>query len=139
MRQRRRIELRNDYDCAIQYHPGKANVVADALSRKEHLKSRRVRALQLTIHSGLPKQIRKAHIKAVKEENLKVESLRKMERDWEVKPDCTWYFMNRILVPLYGNLRELIMNEAHKYRYFIHPSSDKMYRDLKTTYLGGQT
>ncbi|KAI3824922.1 hypothetical protein L1987_06395 [Smallanthus sonchifolius] len=66
-----RYELLNDYDCAIRYYPGKANVVADALSRKE-TKPKRVRALQLTIHTGLPDQIRSAQIEALKEENLPV-------------------------------------------------------------------
>jgi hypothetical protein len=60
MRQRRWIKLLNDYDCEIKYHPGKANVVVDALSRKETLKPRQVRALQLTIQSELPERIRKA-------------------------------------------------------------------------------
>ncbi|GJX40941.1 retrovirus-related pol polyprotein from transposon TNT 1-94 [Tanacetum coccineum] len=45
MRQRRWIELFSDYDCEIRYHPGKANVVADALSRKERVKPKRVRAI----------------------------------------------------------------------------------------------
>ncbi|GJU81948.1 putative reverse transcriptase domain-containing protein [Tanacetum coccineum] len=53
MRQRRWIELFSDYECEIRYHPGKANVVADALSRKERLKPRQVRAMALTIQSGI--------------------------------------------------------------------------------------
>ncbi|GKG06671.1 hypothetical protein Tco_0329640 [Tanacetum coccineum] len=51
MRQRRWIELLSDYECEIKYHPGKANMVADALSKKERLKPRRVRAMSITIHS----------------------------------------------------------------------------------------
>ncbi|GJQ97665.1 putative reverse transcriptase domain-containing protein [Tanacetum coccineum] len=53
MHQRRWIKLFSDYECEIRYHPGKANVVADALSRKERVKPRRVRAMAMTIQSGI--------------------------------------------------------------------------------------
>ncbi|GKE90294.1 hypothetical protein Tco_1567769 [Tanacetum coccineum] len=64
MRQRRWIELLSDYECEIKYHPGKANVVADALSRKERLKPRRVRAMSITIHSGIKTKILEAQSEA---------------------------------------------------------------------------
>ncbi|GKC76466.1 putative reverse transcriptase domain-containing protein, partial [Tanacetum coccineum] len=60
LRQQRWIELLSDYDYEIRYHPGKANVVANALSRKGRDKPLRVRALMMTVHNDLPKQIRKA-------------------------------------------------------------------------------
>ncbi|GJS34265.1 putative reverse transcriptase domain-containing protein [Tanacetum coccineum] len=75
MRQRRWLELLSDYDCEIRYHPGKANVVADALSRKERIKPLRVRALVMTIGLDLPKQILEAQIEARKPENLKSEDV----------------------------------------------------------------
>ncbi|GJS35297.1 putative reverse transcriptase domain-containing protein [Tanacetum coccineum] len=53
MRQRRWIELFSDYDCEIRYHPGKANVVEDALSRKERVKPKRVRAMNMTLQSSI--------------------------------------------------------------------------------------
>ncbi|GJX86741.1 putative reverse transcriptase domain-containing protein [Tanacetum coccineum] len=54
MRQRGWLELHADYDCEILYHPGKANVVADALIQKEQIKPLRVRALVMTLHPKLP-------------------------------------------------------------------------------------
>nr|GEV30417.1 hypothetical protein [Tanacetum cinerariifolium] len=66
---KRWIELLSDYDCEIRYHPGKANVVADALSRKERNKPLRVRDLMMTIHNDLPKQIREAQKEAMKRNN----------------------------------------------------------------------
>ncbi|GJY30109.1 ribonuclease H-like domain-containing protein [Tanacetum coccineum] len=75
MRQIRWLELLADYDCEICYHPGKANVVADALSRKERIKPLRVRSLVMTIHPNLPLQILKAQTEALKEENIKAKNL----------------------------------------------------------------
>ncbi|GJW78715.1 putative reverse transcriptase domain-containing protein [Tanacetum coccineum] len=67
MRQRRWLELLSDYDCEIRYHPEKANMVADALSRKERNKPLRVRALVMTIGLNLPKQILSAQSESRKE------------------------------------------------------------------------
>nr|GFB75860.1 putative reverse transcriptase domain-containing protein [Tanacetum cinerariifolium] len=75
MRQRCWLELLSDYDCEIRYHPGKANVVADALSMKEREPPLRVRALVITIGLDLPKQILNAQTEARKPENIKKEDV----------------------------------------------------------------
>ncbi|GKE91473.1 hypothetical protein Tco_1572568 [Tanacetum coccineum] len=69
------MEFLSDYDCEIRYHPGKANVVADALSRKERVTPLRVRALVMNIGLNLPKQILKAQTEALKPENLTAEDV----------------------------------------------------------------
>ncbi|GKF93071.1 putative reverse transcriptase domain-containing protein, partial [Tanacetum coccineum] len=75
MRQRRWLDLLSDYDCDIHYHLGKANVIADALSRKEREPPLRVQALVMTISLDLPKQILNAQTKAWKPENIKNEDV----------------------------------------------------------------
>ncbi|GKE35358.1 putative reverse transcriptase domain-containing protein [Tanacetum coccineum] len=134
MRQRRWLELLAYYDCKILYHPVKANVVADALSRKEQIKPLRVRSLVITIHPNLPSQILKAQTEALKEENIKAENLRGMEKAFEIHPNVTRCIKNRSWLPLFSNLRDLIMHDSHKSKYSIHPGSDKMYQDLKKLY-----
>ncbi|GJR63886.1 putative reverse transcriptase domain-containing protein [Tanacetum coccineum] len=90
LRQRRWIELLSDYDCEIRYHPGKANVVADALSRKGREKPLRVRALMMTVHNDLPKQIREAQGEAMKRKNVKAENLGRLIKPiFEFRPDGT--------------------------------------------------
>nr|GFB57616.1 putative reverse transcriptase domain-containing protein [Tanacetum cinerariifolium] len=105
MRQRRWIELLSDYDCEICYHPGKGNVVADALSRKDG-EPLRVRSLVMTVHTNLPEKILEAQTEAMKGENVKAENLG----------------------------RDMVIHESHKSKYSIHPGSDKMYQDLKKFY-----
>ncbi|GJR57738.1 putative reverse transcriptase domain-containing protein [Tanacetum coccineum] len=134
MRQRRWIELFSDYECEIRYHPGKANVVADALSRKERLKPRRVRAMAMTIQTGMKEKIQAAQSEAFKQENILAESLHGLDQQMEKKEGESLYFMDRIWVPLVGGVRTVIMDEAHKSKYSVHPGADKMYHDLRDMY-----
>nr|GEX60371.1 hypothetical protein [Tanacetum cinerariifolium] len=113
MRQRRWLDLLSDYDCEIRYHPGKSNVVVDALSRKERVKPLRVRALVMIIVLELPKQILNAQIEA-----------RKMRAS---RTKMSWF-------PCDGDLRTMIMHESYKSKYSIHLGSDKMYQDMKMLY-----
>ncbi|GJX08791.1 putative reverse transcriptase domain-containing protein [Tanacetum coccineum] len=135
MRQCQWIELLSDYDCEIHYHPGKANVVADALSIKEKEKPLRVRDLVMTVYLDLSERILRAKTKVMKEENVKVENLGRLIKPiFEIHFDGIRYFDKRVWLPLFGGLRDLIMHESHKSKYSIHPGSDKMYQDLKKLY-----
>nr|GEW31033.1 putative reverse transcriptase domain-containing protein [Tanacetum cinerariifolium] len=123
-----------DYDYEIRYHPEKKNVATDALRQKERIKLLRVRSLVMTIHPKLPSQILKAQTEAIKEENIKAENLRGIDKAFVIRPDGTRCINNRSWLAIFGNLRDLIMRESHKSKYSIHPGSNKMYRDLKKLY-----
>ncbi|GJZ87609.1 hypothetical protein Tco_0659219 [Tanacetum coccineum] len=134
MRQQRWIELLRDYDCEIRSHPRKANVMADALSRKERIRPLRARALVMTVHNNLPKQILDAQKEAMKRKNVRAEKLGRLTKKiFEFRPDGTHCFGKRVWLPRFSGLRDLIMHESHKSKYSIHPGSDKMYQDLKTS------
>ncbi|GJX61830.1 hypothetical protein Tco_0294730 [Tanacetum coccineum] len=124
MRQRHWLEFLSDYD----YHPEKANVVADALSRKERIKPLRVRALVMTIGLDLPKQILNAQNEARKPKNFEAEDVGGIIRKKKLKSrvDETLCLKNRSWFPCFGDPMKLIMHESHKSNYYVHPGSDKM-------------
>jgi ribonuclease HI len=156
LRQKRCLELIKDYDLDIQYHPGKANVVADALSRKGqtnmligHLLPQELcwemaqlnlgivassETLTLEIESTLEQDIRKGQLTDEKiAEYKKLITLGKVPDFMEDEQGTVW-FKNRVCVPEIKELRETILNEAHNSAYSIHPGSTKMYQDLKHRY-----
>nr|GEY11397.1 putative reverse transcriptase domain-containing protein [Tanacetum cinerariifolium] len=101
--------------CRNYYHPGKPNVVADALSRKERDKPFCVRALMMTIHNDLPKQICDAQEEAMKGENVEAKNLGRLIKPIiEFRPNGTPCFKNRVWLPLFGGLRDLVMHDSHK-------------------------
>nr|GEW53005.1 putative reverse transcriptase domain-containing protein [Tanacetum cinerariifolium] len=130
------------YDASIQ---GKANVIADALSRKERVPLS-VRALVMTIGLDLPKQILKAQTEARKPKNIKNEDVGGMlienaknpeairTKKLEPSADGTLCLNSRSWLPRYGDLQTVIMHESHKSKYSIHPGSKKMYQDINKLY-----
>nr|GEY19437.1 putative reverse transcriptase domain-containing protein [Tanacetum cinerariifolium] len=132
MRQRRWIELLSDCDCEI--HPGKGNVVADALSQKDR-EPLRVISLVMTLHNNLPEKILEAQTEEMKEENVKAEnSGRLLKPIFKIHSNGIRCFKGRIWIPLFGRIRDMIMHESYKSKYSIHPGSDKVYQVLKKLY-----
>nr|GEY87122.1 hypothetical protein [Tanacetum cinerariifolium] len=127
MRQRHWIELL-DYDCKICYHPGKANVVADTLSRKERVKPRRIRAMNMTLQSSIKDRILVAQ-KEASDESIGLQN--GLDEIVELRNDGALYYLDRIWVPLKGDMRTPIMDEAYKLKYSVHTGADKMYYDLR--------
>jgi len=156
LRKRRWLELIKDYNLDLQYHPGKANVVADALSRKAHCNTMKLQQLKpelakelkqlnlrivclgtvntLRIQSTIEEQISRAQ----KEDRY----LNVMKRNtgsgkapgFRVDEKGTIWYKDRICVPKNGDLRQVNMDEAHNSAYSIHPGATKMFMDLRSKY-----
>ncbi|WVZ70527.1 hypothetical protein U9M48_019187 [Paspalum notatum var. saurae] len=153
MRQRRWLELIKNYDMEIHYHPGKANVVADALSRKSYANMalgfmmphelceeferlslgflHHTTAAAFKVEPTLEQEIRK-HQKTDEKlrEICELLKLGKAPHFWEDEQGTLWY-KNRICVPNVDSIKKLILSEAHDTAYSIHLGSTKMYYDLK--------
>jgi hypothetical protein len=156
LRQRRWLELIKDYDLRINYHPGKANGVADALSRRSHVSQLVVdsmpfelceefdklnlrivantEAIEIEVGSNLLQEIRKGQVEDEKiqeiKRNIKEEKSLGFSKDEE---GVLWY-KGRICVPNVKELKDKILRESHESAYSIHLGGNKMYHDLKATY-----
>jgi hypothetical protein len=152
MRQRRLLELIKDYGFEIHYHPGKANVVADALSRKAHCNhlpavgifreesSIRVSPI-MAQYNVTPTPVLRGEIIAAQSIDIGVAHIKRRltEGDHKVNYFCideegTLWFKDRLVVPKNHGLHKKIFDEAHTSKYSIHPGSTKMYHDLKAQF-----
>ncbi|KAI3663975.1 hypothetical protein L6452_45208 [Arctium lappa] len=99
MRQRRWLELLKDYDCDLLYHPGKANVVADALSRRSYDGGIKMSLTRIDVVSSLLERIRASQVEALKEENVKAEVMSKQKELLTEDGRGLILFQGRIWVP----------------------------------------
>ena len=159
MRQRRWIELIKDYDCTIEYHPGKANVVADALSRKPssslaQLKAEylpmlvELRSMGVNLETAeLGTLVEAFHVRPVLVDRVRdlqaqdpyLMKLRSkieagQQSNFTLRGDGTLVLGQRLCVPDVIELKKEIMEEAHSSAYGMHPGSTKMYRTLRDHY-----
>lgn len=154
MLQRRWLELVKDYNCVINYHPGKADVVADTLSSKSssiahlNVQGQILRDLQNMQIDIVPKgtdirfstiMVRPTLAERIKVDQTSDDELQKLrQRDvergnmnFESNIHDIWMYQDRMYVPRQGNLRQDILVDAHATPYSIHPEGTKMYKDLK--------
>jgi hypothetical protein len=149
MRQRRWLELIKDYELEVHYHPGKANVIADTLTRKAHCNylpavcvtgeesSTRVLPNLSLFNITLTPTLR-AEIIATQKDNEGMDHIKKRMREGDPRVACfredaegTLWFKKRLVVPKREALKKKILDETHTSRYSIHPRSTKMYHDLR--------
>ncbi|KAI3819644.1 hypothetical protein L1987_13486 [Smallanthus sonchifolius] len=138
MRQQRWLELIKDYDCEIQYHPGKANVVANALSHEEEHPSIRVKSYKLVITPDFMTQLMNVQIDALKAENVMKERMVEQEKYLEENEHGVKIRFDRMCIPRMGEFRVKVLDEAHKSRYSIHSvkaEHQKPYDRLQPLYI----
>jgi hypothetical protein len=153
MRQRSWLELIKDYELEIHYHPGKANVVADALSRKSQVNLmvahpmpyelakefdklslgflNNMRGVTVELEPTLEQEIKEAQKNDEKINKIWRLILEGRGKDFREDAECVIWFKVRLCVPNVQSIRELVLKEAHETAYSIHPGSEKMYQDLK--------
>ncbi|GJZ31316.1 putative reverse transcriptase domain-containing protein [Tanacetum coccineum] len=134
MRQRKWLDLLKDYDYEIRYRPGKANVVADALSRKEREKVKRIHSLRMIITYDLFDKIKMAQVEALKEENWKSERITSYIPHLEDDSRGVKTRQGRIYILFRSHVKDLLLEEALKSKYSIHPGATKMSLDMKKNY-----
>ena len=145
LRQRRWMELIKDYDCVIDYHPGKANVVVDVLSRKTVQTLRALNAhlslsddgttvAELIARPNLLNQVLEAQKKDDKIFAIIDQIGDGKETEFTVNENGVLYYKDRVCVTDEDELRKAILEEAHSGSFAIHPGSTKMYQDLKTSF-----
>jgi hypothetical protein len=156
LRQRRWLELIKDYDLGINYHPGKANVVTDALSRRSHLNMLATRELllefctefeklnlgwvsnaevvEMEVDSMLEQDILKGQLEDAKIQEIKEQIKEDNTPGFSIDDQGTLWYKKRICVSKIKENRESILRKAHDSAYSIHPGSTKMYHDLKSRY-----
>ena len=154
MRQRRWLELIKDYDCSINYHLGKVNMVAHALCRKEKLNMVQIAdelaqdlekmKIEVRVPSGNQEQLYEITFQPALMEKIKrcQEGVMEQELDTLTGEELCiqkdnqglFRFSSRVWIPKVPELKNEVLHEAHNSRFFIHPSSTKMYQDLKRNF-----
>ncbi|KAF8084310.1 hypothetical protein N665_0725s0007 [Sinapis alba] len=161
LRQRRWMEFVADYDLNIRYHPGKTNVVADALSRRKmdadldkdvDMLNEELKQVKLVVLEGQTSEplgvqaVNQANlIQKIREEQLKDEKLHKIAEELrgQVEPNSAGYYLandgtllinGRITVPKGQGMRDEILRVANHSLLSIHPGSSKMYQDVRRYY-----
>jgi hypothetical protein len=150
------LKLIKNYDVGINYHPGKANVVADTLSRRSHVSQLVVdsmpfelceefgklnlrivantEAMEMEVGSNLLQEIQKGQVEDEKIQEIKRNIKEEKSSGFLEDEEGVLWYKGRICVPNVNELKDKILREAHESAYSIHPGGNKMYHDLMAIY-----